>query len=57
VNNVFELGKDKMRLVISSFLLLLLALNAQANLTKNDIQEIEKLLDKHDDRMKQYKAK
>jgi hypothetical protein len=43
-----------MRLVIISLLLSLLALNAKAELTKNDLQEIEKLLDKHDEQMKQY---
>jgi conjugal transfer/entry exclusion protein len=43
-----------MRFVIISLLLSLLALNAKAELTKNDLQEIEKLLDKHDEQMKQY---
>jgi len=43
-----------MRIVIITLLLLFLTINAQAELTKNDIQEIEKLLDKRDEQMKQY---
>ncbi|MFQ6043455.1 MAG: hypothetical protein ACE5PV_21585, partial [Candidatus Poribacteria bacterium] len=43
-----------MKILISLFLLLLMPINAMAELTKNDIREIEKLLDKHDERMKQY---
>ena len=43
-----------MKILVNVCLLLLVTLNATAELTKNDIQEIEKLLDKHDEQMKQY---
>jgi len=43
-----------MKLLLSLLLLLLITLNATADLTKNDLQEIEKLLDKRDEQMRQY---
>lgn len=43
-----------MKILVSLVLLSLVTFNATAELTKNDIQEIEKLLDKYDKQIKQY---